>query len=90
VAEARDPLDDPFLPARTAQGTQAAVTAMSRAQYFAGLVRDSGPCAIGDYLDALSTDELYALTTTLAALVPIDTTPAELLGWLEGERDAAA
>lgn len=68
---------------RPAQGGLAARSAIVRAQALACLVRDEGPDSIGAYLDALTSDELYALTVTLAAMVPVDQPAAELLGWLE-------
>ena len=68
---------------RPAQGPMAARNARKRAQAFVGLVREQGPDAIGGYLDALTVDQLYALTTTLAALVPDDVPVGDLLGWLD-------
>lgn len=79
---ADDPLDFHLPRHRPAQGSRAGMAALTRAQHLAGMVRDCGPDAIGAYLDNLTSDELYALTVTLAALVPIDQTPAELLDWL--------
>lgn len=72
-----------YPPARPAQGGAAAGNAIRRAQTFACLVRDEGPDGIGAYLDALTGDQLYALTVALAAMVPIDQPATELLGWLE-------
>ena len=74
--------DGPLAP-RPAQGSTAARSAMVRAHRLAGMVRDEGPDGIGAYLDELDRDQLYALTVTLAAMVPIDQPAAELLGWLE-------
>lgn len=68
---------------RPAQGGHAARDAVVRAQALACLVRDEGPDGTGAYLDALTRDELYALTVTLAAMVPVDQPAAELLAWLE-------
>lgn len=71
-----------LVPTRTTQGTHAATQAIRRAQTFAGLVRDEGPDSIGAFLDNLTGDEHYALTVTLAAMLPIDHTPADLLDWI--------
>lgn len=84
---ADDPLDFHLPRHRPAQGPRAGMAALVRAQHLAGLVRDHGPDAIGTYLDALTRDEHYALTVTLAALVPIDQTPADLLAWLHQPRE---
>lgn len=75
---------------RTAQGTKAANSALVRAQHLAGMVREQGVDSIGPYLDALTPDELYALTVTLAAMVDLDRSPAELLAWLDDHQETAA
>lgn len=81
-----DPHDD--VPVRPAQGTRAAVAAIQRAQGLACLVRDEGANGIGAYLDRLDVDQLYAVVVALAAMVPVDQTATQLLGWLE-DHDAA-
>lgn len=68
---------------RPAQGGKAARAAIARAQRLAGMVRDESTDTIGPYLDAMDLDQLYAITVTLAAMVPLDTPVDELLGWLE-------
>lgn len=69
------------LPTRTTQTTQAANAAIERATHLACLVRDYGPDAIGHYLDNLDQAQLYALTVTLAAMVPTDQSTHDLLAW---------
>ena len=75
---------------RPPQGENAARSAIIRAQHFAGLVRDEGPEGIGAYLDQLEPEQLYALTTALAAMVPLDVPVAELLAWVDTAQEAAA
>lgn len=69
-------------PPRPTQGARAALAAIERAQNLACMVRDEGADGIGPYLDRLTPDQHYALTVTLAAMVPLDQTVEELLGWL--------
>lgn len=58
--------------------------ALDRAQRLAATVHgDGGPAEVADLLTPLDTGELYALTVALAAMVDIDKTPHELLGWAE-------
>lgn len=75
-------LAGPLAP-RPTQGGVAATAAIRRAMRLAGMVRDEGPDTIGAYLDPLTPDQLYALTVTLAAMVDVDRTEEELLGWLQ-------
>lgn len=79
---ADDPADFHVGRHRDTQGTHAANGAIQRAQYFAGMVRDHGPDAIGAYLDELTPDQHYALTTTLAAMIPLDVPVSDLLAWI--------
>lgn len=72
---------DDVPPPRPAQGTRAAVAAITRATHLACLVRDEGACSVGAYLDALTADQMYGLVVTLAAMVPDDRTVDELLDW---------
>lgn len=81
---ADDPADFHIGRHRPAQGTRAGSSAIVRAQNFVGIVRDEGTDAIGAYLDNLNRTDLYALTVALAAMVPHDRTPAELLAWIDG------
>lgn len=76
-------------PPRPTQGTRAAVSAMERAQTLACMVRDESADTIGAYLDALTTDQHYALTVALAAMVPIDAPADALLDWLEPTLEVA-
>lgn len=78
---------------RPAQGGTAARAAIRRATRLAGMVRDEGPDGLGAYLDELDREQLYAITVTLAAMVDVDSTVEDLLGWLvpygeELEREA--
>lgn len=68
---------------RASQGAYAAHHGIRRATELACMVRDEGPCGIGEYLDRLDREALYALTVSLAAMVPIDTPVEDLLSWLE-------
>lgn len=77
-----DPADYHVGRHRDTQGTPAANGAIQRAQYFAEYVRDHGPDALGAYLDQLTPDQHYALTVTLAAMVPLDVPVADLLAWI--------
>lgn len=70
-------------PPRPTQGTKAAKAAIERAQNLACMIRDESADSIGAYLDALTTNQMYALVTTLAAMVPVDRSADELLDWLE-------
>lgn len=76
-----DLLED-YPPPRTTQGTIAGRSALVRSAAFVCMVRDEGPDATGAYLDALDRAQLYALTVTLAAMVPDDVPAAELLAWV--------
>lgn len=69
-------------PPRPVQGSRAGMAAITRAQHLACLVRDEGADTIGAYLDDLTPDQLYALVTALAAMVPVDATAADLLAWV--------
>lgn len=66
--------------------------ALERAQRLACVVHgDGGPKEVAALLEPLGRDDLYALAVTLAALVDIDRSVAELLAWYTGstrqERD---
>jgi hypothetical protein len=67
----------------TAQRAQAS---LDRAQHFIGLVRDYDPADSATYLQTLTPEQLWDLPFVLAALVPVDQTPAELLEWCDPER----
>lgn len=68
---------------RPTQGDRAAATARRRAAHLSRLVREEGADGIGAYLDALDLEDLYAITVTLAAMVPTDRPASELLAWLD-------
>lgn len=70
-------------PPRDTQGPRAGVAALARAQALAALVRDHGPDTTGPWLDALTRAELYAVTVALAAMLPVDESPAALLDWID-------
>jgi len=55
--------------------------AVTLAQLLVGAVHDDGPGEVAALLTRLDTAELYALTVTLAAMVPTDRTVTELLAW---------
>lgn len=65
-----------------------AYSALRRAIGLAVIVRDEGADSVAAVLDPLDTQELYATIAVLAALVPDDVSPNELLAWLAD--DAAA
>uniref|UniRef100_UPI003F49745A hypothetical protein n=1 Tax=Streptosporangium sp. CA-235898 TaxID=3240073 RepID=UPI003F49745A len=48
-----------------------------------GIVHEEGPDATAEFLAGLTAEQQYALPIILAAMVPDDRTPAELLGWYE-------
>lgn len=77
-------------PPRPEQGYTVVGPAMARAQKFVGLVRTEGTDAIGAYLDLLTTDQHYALTVTLAAMVPDDVPVSELLHWVTDDPNQPA
>lgn len=84
-----DPASGASVP-RTAQGTRAGESALKRAQHFVCLVRDEATDGIGAYLDGLHTDAMYGLVVALAAMVPDDRSPAELLAWIDEPEGAVA
>lgn len=55
--------------------------ALQRAVLLVGAVHDEGPREVEQVLRRLSLHELRALAVTLAAMVPVDQTPRELLAW---------
>lgn len=55
--------------------------ALQRAVLLVGAVHDEGPREVAMLLNRLDRSELTALAVVLAALVPADYTPAELLAW---------
>lgn len=55
--------------------------ALQRAVLLVGAVHDEGPGEVAQLLTPLDVPDLYALAVTLAALVPVDATPRELLAW---------
>lgn len=57
--------------------------AMTRARTLVGIVRQEGSDTVGEFLDRLTPDDLYALTTVLACMVPDDRTQADLLSWVK-------
>lgn len=54
-----------------------------------GIVRDEGREAVEEILWPLSQQELYGLVILLAAMVPDDQPPSELLAWTHGLESAA-
>lgn len=68
---------------RPTQGGRAAASAIARATALACMVRDESADTIGDYLDALDREQLYALTVALAAMVDPDDRVEDRLAWLE-------
>lgn len=63
-------------------GERLAKVALQRATALICTVRDEGADSIGAFLDRLDTQDMYALTTVLAALVPDDHATDDLLSWL--------
>lgn len=57
--------------------------AMNRARSLVCMVRDEGPESIGAVLDRCTGDDLYALVTVLACLVPDDRSIQSLLAWMD-------
>jgi hypothetical protein len=55
--------------------------ALQRAVLLVGAVHDEGPREVEMLLRRLTRTDLYSLAVVLAALVPADYTPAELLAW---------
>jgi hypothetical protein len=53
-----------------------------RATQLACLVRDEGRDGIGDFLDALTMQQLYGMCVALAAMVPDDRPVDDLLAWV--------
>src|SRR5438874_2361003 len=51
------------------------------AQLLTGAVHDEGPAEVAAILRPLAPQQLRALAVTLAAMVPVDYSPAELLAW---------
>lgn len=79
----------PVQPAAPHPRPGAAYAAVTRALKFAGLVRDEGPDSLGLYLDKLDRGQLYGLTVALAAMVPEDQTPEDLLAWINNPEEGA-
>lgn len=79
-------------PARPApkRAQQLAGYSIDRAAHLVCLVRDEGRDGIGDFLDALDLQRLYALTVTLAAMVPDDRPVEDLLAWVKTLDDGVA
>lgn len=71
----------PVTDARPTQGSRAAQHAIRRAADLICAVRDEGACGIARHLDDLTTEQHYALTVTLAAMVPDDRPVEQLLAW---------
>ena len=67
---------------RPAAGPLAGRHALDAAIRLVSLVREEGPDGIGEFLDRRTRDGLYGLVTALAAMVPDDQTPEDLLAWL--------
>lgn len=63
------------------------VTAMNRARALVCMVREEGSESIGELLDRCTPDDLYALCTVLACLVPDDRSIQSLLAWLDEPRE---
>lgn len=55
--------------------------AVATAVRLAGAVHDDGPDEVGAILRHLTPQQLRALAVTLAAMVPVEYTPVELLAW---------
>lgn len=45
--------------------------------------RTEGSDTVGEFLDRLTPDDHYALTTVLACMVPDDRTMTDLLSWVD-------
>lgn len=67
----------------------AVMAAKKRAMTLTCMVRDESADTIGAYLDQLDRDALYALTVTLAAMVPDDVPMSVLLAWIDRHEVAA-
>lgn len=59
--------------------------AVQRAQLLVGAVRDRDKDDVAAVLTRLPRRELYGLAVTLAAMLPVDSTPSELLAWNDSE-----
>ena len=55
--------------------------AIAAAQLLVGAVHEEGPAEVAALLTPLDRQALYGLAVTLAAMVPADYTPGELLAW---------
>lgn len=65
------------------RGAELARIARLRAASATCLVRDEGADGIGAFLDRLDRQDLYALVTVLAAMVPDDCPMDDLLAWVD-------
>lgn len=57
--------------------------ALDRATDLVVMVRDEGTVTVAEYLDRLTRADLYALTVTLAAMVPDGAPLTRLLAWTD-------
>lgn len=71
-------------PVRPAQDTLPP-GAVQRAVLLVGAVHDEGPREVAMLLNPLTRADLNAVAVTLAAMVPADYTPAELLAWNDAQ-----
>lgn len=60
--------------------------AVDRALALIGAVREEDPTATTAILTKMRPRDLYALAVTLAAMVPVDQSPAELLAWNDADK----
>lgn len=81
VLDANMPPPSRELPSRTRTNTVR--HAVRKAGELVIMVRDESREAIGEYLDEMSPQMLYATIVALAAMVPDDAPQADLLSWLD-------
>lgn len=74
---------------RPAAGPLAGRHALEGAIRLVSLVREEGPDGLGEFLDRRTRDGLYGLVVALAAMVPDDQTPEDLLAWLVPDPSAS-
>lgn len=66
-------------------GHQLAARAVERAVRVVAGIRDEGPYTVAEVTDTLQRQELVALVTALAAMVPADVDPGQALAWIESQ-----
>jgi hypothetical protein len=67
-----------------------AASLIGPAMRLAGIVHDEGPDAGAELLKSLTGEQRQALPFILAAMIPVDKTAGELLGWVPGAVGQAA